>query len=106
MKWLSSVRSFVSKHRILTAFVCIVLVGWAFFAIKDWVETPGDLGPRIEYIGKQKSGCAPAPLSFICIGPIYTEYYFATDLSLAELPAYFKHAKQVGDYDFLPNKSG
>ena|SRR5260370_32679175 len=84
---------FVRKHKIVTALLCIVLAFTLFFTVKGWIETPTDLGPKLEYIGKEDFGCAPFPLVFVCPGPFYSAYYFATNMSEEELAGYFTKAK-------------
>ena len=103
MSLLTHLRTFPKKHKLLTALLCIAL----FFTIKEWIETPSDLGPKMEYVGKVKSGCTQPPLSFICVGPVYTNYYFATDMGPDEWRTYFRHAKLAEDTgEYLPDKPG
>lgn len=52
-----------------------------------------DLGPKLNYIGKEDYGCLPFPFFFVCDSPTGSVYYFATDMSKEELKRYFTKAQ-------------
>lgn len=89
------IKGFTSKHKIVTALLCIVLAFTLFFTVKGWIETPTDLGAKLKYIGQQQVGCLPPPFSFECPTGGYNDYYFATDMNSGELKSYFKEAHYV-----------
>ena len=75
----------------------LIIVG--ALIITNIVNQPKDLGDKLEYIGKKNTACEwwQVPLFMgWCHDPKY-DYYFATDLSKANIETYFKNAVYKGD---------
>jgi len=64
------------------AFVVAGLVAWLFWQTNQ----PHPLGDKLDYIGKDSYGYG------ISDGPPTTDYYYATDMTVDEVVAYFKGA--------------
>ena len=87
-------RKLSKKRWLLVGFICLLIIAVASFI---WAKTnePNDLGPELTYIGKKDFGC----FVFWCDSKPYSEYYFATNLSKADIDTYFKDAKLVQNID-------
>jgi hypothetical protein len=86
---------FAKKNKFLTI-LALLFVGMILFSVvKNYIETPHDLGPELEYIGTERTGCPlPGPLGalLLCSQESGKRYYFATKLSKDELVKYFTKA--------------
>jgi hypothetical protein len=89
--------------RILTALkkarflllLAALFIGILMFVLVQSLEKPENLGPKLEYIGTETTGCPlPLPLGYLllCSQEPGKEYYFATDMREEELKSYFKNA--------------
>ena len=74
--------SFIKKHKIITTFAVIVIIGGAWWA---WMNfSPKPLGDKMEYLGKKDYGNI---LGFDSRS--YSVYYYGTDMDEEELAGYF-----------------
>ncbi len=86
----------VKKHKWIALLVLIAIV-IVFSSVKTYLDTPTNLGPQLEYVGKANLGCEwwEVPLyAGFCSGPSYA-YYFSTTLNKDELKVYFTKAKYI-----------
>lgn len=85
----------------------LFVIAFIIISVKVFVDRPQDLGPELEYIGKEHTGCPlPLPLGYImlCSSEPGEEYYFATNLSMDELKKRFNATSAPNDN--LPDGTG
>lgn len=89
--------SFFQRHRLLTAaaiIVALMIPGCIAVWLATRASDPQNLGPQLQYIGKANYGNLP----FSDAQP-YSEYYYATDMSIDDMKTYFPNAVFMGTPD-------
>lgn len=70
----------------------LLVTAFSVFMFSAQTKGPGNLGSKLEYIGKKDfGGC----FLFYCEYPPSTDYFYATDMIDEELKTYFKGASYI-----------
>jgi hypothetical protein len=94
----SKVTSFAKRHAagIIIALLITAVIGGGGILWLSWRKPePQNLGPQLEYVGKDNLGC----MLWWCEVKPYSVYYYATDMSADSLKGYFSEAQFASEPD-------